>query len=40
MDEHDQHWVMDQVMDIEMPEVLGALKKTLDGLLAPAAAAR
>jgi hypothetical protein len=35
MEEHDQHWVMDQVMDIEMPEVLGALKKTFDGLLAP-----
>ena len=35
MEQHDQHWVMDQVMDIEMPEVLGALKKTFDGLLAP-----
>ena len=39
MDEHDQHWVMDQVMDVEMPEVLGALKKTFDGLLAPPVAA-
>jgi hypothetical protein len=39
MDEHDQHWVMDQVMDIEMPEVLGTLKKTLDGLFSPDAAA-
>jgi len=39
MDEHDQHWVMDQVMDVEMPEVLGALKKTFDGLIAPPAAA-
>lgn len=34
MAEHDQHWVMDQVMDVEMPEVLGTLKKTFDGLLA------
>ena len=34
MDEHDQHWVMDQVMDVEMPEVLGTLRKTFDGLLA------
>ena len=34
MEEHDQHWVMDQVMDVEMPEVLGTLKKTFDGLLA------
>ena len=40
MDEHDQHWVMDQVMDVEMPEVLGALKKTFDGLLAPPAGER
>jgi hypothetical protein len=39
MDEHDQHWVMDQVMDIEIPEVLGTLKKTLDGLFAPDVAA-
>jgi hypothetical protein len=34
MEERDQHWVMDQVMDVEMPEVLGTLKKTFDGLLA------
>jgi len=39
MDEHDQHWVMDQVMDIEMPEVLGTLRKTLEGLFSPGAAA-
>src|SRR3970282_1811327 len=39
MDERDEHWVMDQVMDIEMPEVLGTLKKTLDGLFSPAGAA-
>lgn len=39
MDSSDQHWVMDQVMDIEMPEVLGTLKKTLDGLFSPDTAA-
>lgn len=40
MERDDQHWIMDQVMDIEMPEVLGTLNKALDGLLAarPAAA--
>jgi len=38
MEEHDQHWVMDQVMDVEMPELLGTLKKTFDGLIAPPAA--
>jgi hypothetical protein len=38
MEEHDQHWVMDHVMDIEMPELLGTLKKTLDGLFSPDAA--
>jgi len=35
MQEHDQHWVMDQVMDVEMPELMGTLKKTFDGLIAP-----
>ena len=39
MDEHDQHWVMDQLMEIELPEALGTLKKTFDGLIAPASAA-
>jgi hypothetical protein len=34
--ESDQHWVADQVMDIQAPEALGFLKKTLDGLLDPA----
>jgi len=38
MEQHDQHWVMDQVMDIEMPELLASLKKTLDGLFSPDAA--
>ena len=39
MDEHDQHWVMDQMMEIELPEALGTLKKTFDGLIAPASTA-
>jgi hypothetical protein len=39
MEEHDQHWVMDQLMEVEMPELLGTLKKTFDGLIAPPAAA-
>jgi hypothetical protein len=34
----DQHWVADQIMDIQAPEALGMLKKTVDGLLAPPAA--
>lgn len=36
--ESDQHWVADQIMDIQAPEALGMLKKTVDGLLAPPAA--
>jgi len=36
--ESDQHWVADQIMDIQAPEALGMLKKTMDGLLAPEAA--
>jgi hypothetical protein len=36
--ESDQHWVADQIMDIQAPEALGFLKKTLDGLLDPAPA--
>jgi hypothetical protein len=39
MDQHDQHWVMDQLMEVELPEVLGTLKKTFDGLLPQPAAA-
>jgi hypothetical protein len=37
--EPDQPWVADQIMDIQAPEALGMLKKTVDGLLAPAPAA-
>lgn len=33
MEERDRHWVMNQVMEIEVPEVLGTLKKTMHGLL-------
>jgi len=35
--ESDQHWVADQIMDIQAPEALGMLKKTVDGLLSPEA---
>jgi hypothetical protein len=33
--ESDRPWVADQLMDIQAPEALGTLKKTVDGLLAP-----
>jgi len=33
--ESDQPWVADQIMDIQAPEALGMLKKTVDGLLSP-----
>ena len=31
----DRPWVADQIMDIQAPEALGTLKKTVDGLLTP-----
>ena len=31
MTDADQRWVIDQVMEIQAPEALGTLKKTLDG---------
>lgn len=34
----DRPWVADQIMDIQAPEALGTLKKTVDGLLSPDAA--
>ena len=37
--ESDQPWVADRIMDIDAPEALGMLKKTVDGLLQPAQAA-
>ena len=33
--ESDRPWVADRIMDIDAPEALGLLKKTVDGLLAP-----
>ena len=38
--ESDQPWVADQIMDIQAPEALGMLKKTVDGLLQPSQPAR
>ena len=35
MVESDQPWVADRIMDIDAPEALGMLKKTVDGLLSP-----
>lgn len=35
--EKDRLWICDQVMEIEVPEALSALEKTLAGLFAPAA---
>lgn len=31
MEKSDQTWIQDQVMDIEMPEILGTVKKQVDG---------
>lgn len=36
--ESDQPWVADRIMDLDAPEALGMLKKTVDGLLSPAQA--
>jgi hypothetical protein len=36
MVEADQHWVADQLMEIQAPEALGTLKKTIDGFYPPA----
>jgi hypothetical protein len=36
MVEADQHWVADQIMEIQAPEALGTLKKTIDGFYPPA----
>jgi hypothetical protein len=33
--ESDQPWVADQIMDIQAPEALGTLKKTIDGFYPP-----
>ncbi len=31
MEKSDQSWIQDQIMDIEMPEILGTVKKQMDG---------
>jgi hypothetical protein len=36
MAEADQHWVADQMMEIQAPEALGTLHKTIDGFYPPA----
>lgn len=40
MIESDQPWVADQIMDIQAPEALGMLKKTVDGLFSSAEPAK
>ena len=36
MDDNDKTWVMDQIMDIEMPEMMGTVRKSFKGLLSDA----
>jgi hypothetical protein len=36
MDDKDKTWVMDQIMDIEMPEMMGTVRKSFKGLLSDA----
>jgi hypothetical protein len=31
MEQSDQTWIQDQIMDIEMPEMMGTVKKSVDG---------
>ena len=33
MGENDKTWIMDQIMDIEMPEMMGTVRKSFTGLL-------
>lgn len=35
MEKSDQTWIQDQIMDIEMPEILGTVKKQVDGFYPP-----
>lgn len=37
MEKSDQTWIQDQIMDIEMPEILGTVKKQVDGFYPTAA---
>lgn len=36
MGEDDKTWIMDQIMDIEMPEMMGTVRKSFKGLLSDA----
>jgi hypothetical protein len=36
MGDDDKTWVMDQIMDIEMPEMMGTVRKSFKGLLSDA----
>ena len=36
MEDKDKTWVMDQIMDIEMPEMMGTVRKSFKGLLSDA----
>ena len=37
MEDSDKSWVQDQLMDIEVPEMMGTLKKAVDGFYPPEA---
>jgi len=36
MGDNDKTWIMDQIMDIEMPEMMGTVRKSFIGLLSDA----
>jgi hypothetical protein len=38
MEDRDKTWIQDQLMDIEVPEMMGTLKKAVDGFYPPPAA--
>ncbi|MCS6787310.1 MAG: hypothetical protein NZ524_09810 [Thiobacillaceae bacterium] len=37
MEKGDQPWIQDQIMDVEMPEIMGTVKKQVDGFYPPRA---
>jgi hypothetical protein len=37
MEKTDQSWIQDQIMDLEMPEIMGTVKKQVDGFFPPPA---
>ncbi len=37
MEAGDKSWIQDQLMDIEVPEMMGAAKKAVDGFFPPPA---